>query len=415
MIRRITSILYFSLILYLLTGCGSQSENEIDTYTVKRQDFLFTVTETGELEAVNAMRISAPPIPWNLGSLKITWLIEDGTEVKEGDKLVEFDKNEVQKSMEDAQAQLEIAQSELRKAIASQNSQIEEMIADIDIARLQHRIAQLTVELAGFQAEIERKKIELQLENAAISLKRVEEKIENQKNINQQQISKLKLQVTQEQTKFEEAASTLDKLTVKAPSPGIAIIMKNRNTDIKFQTEDQVWRGLPLISLPDLSQMHSKVMINEVDISKMETNQTAQIRMDAYPDTSFKAHVTSIASLARNKSRNSKIKIFDILLLLDEHDRNLMPGMTVSCEILVEKIADTLFIPLEAVFKNEQGPFVFVKKGTGFKAQSITTGPENDDYVIVVDGIQENDQVALVDPVLQGVTATEVKIEEEKS
>ena len=94
------------LSLLILTACGSQSNNDIETYTVKRQDFLFTITETGELEAVNAMRVSAPQIPWNLGSLKITWLIEDGAEVKEGDVLVEFDKNEVQKSMEDAQAQL---------------------------------------------------------------------------------------------------------------------------------------------------------------------------------------------------------------------------------------------------------------------------------------------------------------------
>jgi RND family efflux transporter MFP subunit len=405
----------FFLSILILIACGNQQDNDIETYTLKRQDFLFTITETGELEAVNATRISAPLIPWDLGSLKITWLIEDGAEVKEGDVLVEFDKNEVQKNMEDAQAQLEIAQAELRKAQASQKSQIEEMIADLDIARLQHRIAQLTFELAGFQAEIERKKIELQLENAAIALKRAEEKIENQKNINQQEISKLKLQVSQEQTKFEEAVSTLEKLTVRAPSPGIAIIMKNRYTDIKFQTEDQVWRGLSLISLPDLSQMQSKVMINEVDISKIKLNQSAQVRMDAYPDTSFKAHVTSVASLARNKSRDSKIKIFDILLLLDEHDKNLIPGMTVSCEILVEKIADTLFIPLEAVFRNEQGPFVFVKKGTEFKAQPIITGKENDDYVIIAEGLQENDQVALVDPTPLGLSETQVELEKEES
>jgi len=383
---------------YLFYSCSNGNSDQIETFTVHRGTFLFTVTETGELEAVNAINISAPVIPWNLGSLKITRIVEDGSEVKKGEVLIEFDKGQVQQSMQNAQSDLEIAQAELRKAIASQKSQVEEMQADLEKARLQLRIAQLNYELADHKSKIEQKKIELQLKNAEIDLGQAEEKMNNQIHINQQEVSKLKLKVRQAQTSLDEAKSTIERLTVRAPSQGIAILSRNWNTGNKFQTDDQPWRGQQILRLPDLSLMQAKVMINEVDISKIDTTQQATITMDAYPDTGFKARVISIAALARNKERDSKVKVFDVIMRLEETDENLMPGMTVSCEVLVDQVEDTLFVPLDAVFKDEKGPYVFLKNGDEYARQPIETGPENDNYVIVSQGLQEEDQVALFNP-----------------
>lgn len=394
----IASISIILLGVIWIKTCSITSAAPLETYTVRRDIFRSTVTETGELEAVNALTISAPIIPWNLGSLKITRLIEDGDEVKKGDLLVEFDKGEVQKSMETAQSELEIAQAELRKAVATQKSQINEMQSDLEKASLQHRIAQLNFELADFKSDIERKKIELQLNDAEIDLDKAGQQIENQKNINQQEINKLKLKVNQAQTQLDEARTTIDKLTVLAPAPGIAIIQRNWYTDNKFQIEDQPWRGQRLIRLPDLAMMQCKVMINEVDISKIDTAQTATISLDAYPDTSFSAHVVSVAALARDKDRDSKVKVFDAILLLDESDQRLIPGMTVSCEILVEEIGDTLFIPLEGVFQDEEGPYVYLKNGKNFQRHHIKTGLENDNFVVIAEGLKENDVIALMDP-----------------
>jgi len=382
-VKRALLVLLIIVLFQLLISCGSESRNQIETYRVQRGDFLFTVTETGELEAVNALTISAPQIPWNLGALKITKIVGDGTEVEADDILIEFDKGQVQKSMEDAQSELEIARAELRKASATQKSQVKEMESDLDKAQLQLRIAQLNYELANHKSKIEQKKIELQLKNAEIDLNRAKEKIQNQIHINEQEISKLKLKVRQAQTRLEEAQGTIERLTVKAPAPGIAIIRRNWQTGNKYQADDQMWRGQQILRLPDLTLMQAKVMINEVDISKIDTTQTATITMDAYPDTGFKARVINVAALARNKDRDSKVKIFDVILLLEETDKRLMPGMTVSCEVLVEKIADTLFVPLDAIFLDESGPYVFLKNGSEFEKRPIKTGPENDKVSLI--------------------------------
>ena len=393
------SILIFFVLLPLL-GCHTRYKDEIETYTVKRGNFISAVTETGELEAVNSETITAPNISWRFGTMKITKIVDDGTQVKKGDVVVEFDIAEVQKGIDDAIAELEIAKAEYRKAKATNNSKIEELSFELEKSKIQYEISKLKLEQAVFEAEIDRKKIELDLEKAAINLDKAEQEIENQKSINNEEESKLDLKVTQVQAKLAEARETLEKFTVKASADGIAIIKKSWITREKYQIDDQVWSGWPLIGLPDLSTMQAKAQINEVDIAKIDTAQAAKISLDAYPDSSYKATVVDISSLARSKEKNSKVKVFDVIVLLSDNNPKLMPGMTVSCEITINTIQDTIFIPLEALFHKEGANIVYLRQGDKFKAQNVKIGFENDDFVLITEGLKKDDKIALTDPTL---------------
>ena len=390
------------LLIRIMTffACQSKLELEIETYEVKRGEFRATVTETGELAAVNSVMINAPSIDWRFGSLKISQLVEEGAQVQAGDTLVEFDKAEVEKAIVDAKAELEIAEAELRKTQAQQASQIEGLEADLERTRLQHRISQLNLEQAIYESDIRRQEIELELERAAISLEKAQKEIENQKAVNAEEISKLRLNINQVRSRLDEAYNTLSKLTVTSPSPGIAILERNWSTDQKIAVDDQLWDGWPMISLPDLSVMKAEVPVNEVDIAKIDTSLEAYIRMDAFPDTSFEGVVTEVSTLARNKERDSKVKVFDVVVVLDETDATLMPGMTVSCEIIVDRVENTMFVPLEALFQKNGRDLVYVKKGSGFEVRPVEIGQQNQDFVIITDGLEEGEEVALVDPTL---------------
>lgn len=400
MSKYISAMLIVILTAIAFAGCASETTPVFATHTVKRGEFVSSVTETGELEAVQSRLIVAPLISWRFGALKITQIVEDGTEVQEGSVLLQFDKNEIQKNVDEARAELDIARAELRKAQVKHQSEIEEKEADLEIARLNHRISELKLEQATFEAEIERKRIELDLEKAAIALEKAGQEIENKKSINIQEVSKLQLKVQQAQAKMDEAEEALEKLTVTAPSPGIAIIQKSWQTGLKYQVDDQPYPGWPMIGLPDLSSMKADVMINEVDISKINVGQEVLIRLDAYPDSLYHGRVSEVASLGRNKDRDSKVKVFDTTILLEGHDQQLMPGMTVSAEVIVERIPDVLFVPLEALFTREGASIVYVRKGGEYEARSVTPGRENDDYVIITEGIEEGEDVALFDPTL---------------
>jgi RND family efflux transporter MFP subunit len=381
-------------------GCQSSTEMTIETYKIERGEFLSSVTETGELAAINSELISAPNIDWRFGDLKVVFIVEDGSQVQAGDTLVEFDKAQVNQAIIDARAQLEIAQAELRKTMAQQASQIEGLEADFEQTRLQYRISELNLERATYESAIRKQEIELELEKAAISLEKAQKEIENQKAVNAEEINKLKLNLNQVQSRLNEALNTLAKMTVTSPSPGIAIIERNWATDQKIAVDDQLWEGFPMISLPDLSLMKAEVAVNEVDIAKIDTSLEAYIRMDSFPDTSFKGHVIEVATLARDLERDSKVKVFDVTVAIDENSAQLMPGMTVSCQIIVDQITDTLFVPLEALFQKGADNIVYVKKGNHFEPQPVSIGDQNQDFVIIVDGIKEGDEVALMDPTL---------------
>lgn len=393
------------LVLFFLAGivCGcSQSETrQIQVYPVTRGEFWVNVVETGELSATNSKMVSAPSISWRFGDMKITKLAEDGTEVKEGDVLVEMDPAEVQKSIIDAKAELEIAQAELNKTRADQDSKIQDLEADLKMAEISYQISTLELEQSKYKADIEKKEIQLQLDQAKISLDKARSEIENQKQIHQEEINKQQLQITQLKTNLDDAYRTLEKLSVKAPGPGLVIIETNWSTDNKWQVGEQPWSGVPLISLPDLREIKATTEINEVDISKIKLDQRVRIRLDAFPDTTFTGKVTNIAALAKNKTRKSKVKVFPVEVLLTGTHHLLMPGMTVRCDIQVDKLDSVLFVPLDGLFNKEGKKIVFQKKGNAYKAREVTTGQQNNDYVVIESGLEAGIEIALSDPTLQ--------------
>jgi multidrug efflux pump subunit AcrA (membrane-fusion protein) len=138
-----------------------------------------------------------------------------------------------------------------------------------------------------------------------------------------------------------------------------------------------------------------------VDVSKVLVGQRVEIRPDAYSDSVFTGKVETVANLAQNKDYRSKIKIFPVQIRIDGTSKTLLPGLTVSCKIIVSEVPEVLYIPLEALF-NEQGlDFVYLKSGSKFRHQPVRTGAINTDYAIISEGLKEKDLVALSNPFLK--------------
>lgn len=380
------------------TACSKEKEAEIPVTKVKNETFYIDLHEEGEIEAINSINISSPVISWRYGSLKVIQIIEDGTEVEEGDTLVAFDPSEVQKAIVDAESKLEIHYAELERLKAQQQSDLEELRADLEITKLSQQISKIQFESSEYEADIKKKEIQLTLEKANIALDQAAEEIENKKKIQKEEITQKMLSIRQAKSELDDSYNTLERLTVVAPSPGIAIIRKNWSSDAKFQIADQVWSGQEMIDLPDLNAMQADVYINEVDISKIKLGLKVQIRPDAFSDSIYTGEVMTVANLAVNKDNNSQIKVFPIEIKINGGKNKLMPGLTVSCRIIMDEIPNATFIPLDALFREGAHDYVYLKTMSGFKKQEIVTGVSNADYIIVEDGIEPGDVVALTNP-----------------
>ena len=389
------------LTLLALCGCGNRNASQIPVTQVTKGVFYIDLYEEGEIEAIRSVTIPSPTISWRYGNLKISQLVKDGQEVKVGDTLIMFDPSEVQKGIIEAEGRLEISQAELEKMAAQHQSSLEELKADYEVAHISQEISQIRFEQAEYESEIKKKEIQLNLEKANISLEQAREQIDNRIKIQREEIKQKNLSIEQDRKQLAEAHETLRKMCVTTSTPGIAIISNNWSTGNKFQVGDQCWSGFPLIQLPDLSSLKAKVSINEVDIAKIQKGQSVEIKPDAFSDSSFTGSVMSVANLAVNKEQSSKIKVFPVEVLMNETDENLLPGLTVSCRIIVDKLEDVLYLPIEAVHSDADKSFVFRKSGTGYEKVFVETGAVNSDYIIIVSGLDEKETVALVDPTVK--------------
>lgn len=406
--NKIKVVIYSFILLALFSACKKKETQEVPLGKVTRGTFYIDLYEEGEIEAINSINIASPLISWRYGNLKITELVKDGQEVKVGDTLIVFDPSEVHKGIVEAEGRVEINKADLEKMLAQHQSDLEELKADYEVTKISHEISKIRFESASHESEIKKKEIQLNLEKAEISLERAKEQIDNRIKIQKEEVKQKKLSIAQDEARLQEANETLEKLSVTTPSPGIAIIAHNWSSGNKFQIGDQCWSGFPLIQLPDLSSLKAVVKINEVDIAKITRGLQVEIKPDAFSDSIFTGTVNSVANLAVSKDHKSKIKVFPVEILINETNENLLPGLTVSCRIIIDKIDDVLYVPLEAVQAEGEKSYIYKKTAGGYDKVEVETGEANSDYVIIVKGVSENDRIALGDPY-----AVEKKKEEE--
>ncbi len=390
---------YMRLLLFIsvltLYACNSKEMQQVPYTKVERGTFYVDIYEVGEIEAVNSTNISSPNISWRYGNLKITQIVKDGTEVNKGDTLIVFDPSEVNKGIVEAEGSLEISRAELEKLTAQHQSDLEELNADYEISKLSHQISKIKFESAEYESDISKKEIQLNLEKADIALGRAKEQIDYRIKIQKEEVKQKNLSIEQNLARLNEAHETLSKLFLISPSPGIAIISLNWSSGNKFQIGDQCWSGFPLIQLPDLTSLKATAKINEVDIAKISKGLNVEIKPDAFSDSIFTGNVNAVANLAVNKSKESRAKVFPVEILINETNKNLLPGLTVSCRLIIDQIDDVLFVPIEAINAEADKYFVYKKSGSGYNKVEVEVGASNSDYTIITKGLTENDEVAL--------------------
>jgi HlyD family secretion protein len=409
--RSLVNRLIISTCIVVFTcHCSNKSDTSVQTCKTKNGTFNIEVVETGELGAVQATTISSPAMSWRYGVQKIIKIVEDGKEVKKGDTVLILDPTEVHNTIKNAKGDMDIAQTELQKTLDEQDLKIEELKADLQTAKISHEISKIEFEQASYESEIKKKEIMLSLEKARLDLEKASQVIDNTKKINVEDINQANLKIKQYQNNIDDAETTLKTLVVISPANGIAILRKNWNSGNNWQVGDQIWSGMPLIDLPDLKQLKAIADVSEVDISKIRVDQQATIKLDAFPDSIYKGKVYNIATLAKIKNdKNQRIKVFPVEVYINGSSKILMPGMTVSLKVIVNKLDHVLSIPLEALFKKDGKDFVYVKKAASFEKRPVTTGLSNNDFIIIASGIKEGEELALSDPFVKPEKNTKKK------
>lgn len=376
---QINIYLLITMIIFA-TSCSKQNETE---FTIKRGQFIQTITETGELAAVNATSFIMPRYGRYWYKMKIIGLLEHGSKVNSGDSVLQLDPSPIQKFIIEKEGDLEIQKGNLEKSIVQSNNRKSELKASLRTEQASFDLKKLELEQYRFESDVAKKIKELEFKQAEIRLNKVKRNIELNEIISENELDIQKIKVYRINEEVNNSYNVLTKLTVRTPIPGIfQVATRNRKGDF-VKIGDELYVGNLLGTVPDLTWMKVRTVVNEADFMKVFIGQEVNVRLDALSDIPFKGQISYISKLCHPVDNKSRQKIFDVEVTIKVSDERLKPGMTVSCEYLCAQLNDVLSVPAQCVESIDGKHFIYLKKGANFEKMEVKAGPSNNAYVVI--------------------------------
>ena len=304
----------------------------------------------GELRAVRSRTVFAD----TNDEAKITWLPPEGILIKTGERLVELDSTAILTRIKDAEEKLVTAENEIIRSSAQQEGQLRDFQVELSRLWLAYEKAKVEARLpADVVPRREYQEKQFALDKAKTEYENQLAKIEQKKREFAAELQVKTIDKQKSESQLNLAKSGLSAMQVKAPADGMVLYTDHWNERRKLQVGDVVWGGLPVVTLPDLTEMEVVAQVNEVDGPKISVGNQARIKLDSYPDSEITGTVKDISQTAAKASWQAKAKVFTIVLSLDKTLTDKMkPGMSAQIAVLTEALGNELLVPRAAAAFN---------------------------------------------------------------
>ena len=218
------------------------------------------------------------------------------------------------------------------------------------------------------------------------------------KIINDSEIKSIEINLRRAQSRLETAKEILESLTVRAPKSGLAIVSQSRRSGEKLKIGDEVWNNMPLVIIPEMSEMKVQMRLSETDFKYISENDSVSYSFNAMPDNWANGKITKMLPVGQPYSRDSKLKYFEVEASVDSILEMPEPGFTANCRVIVDYIKDTITVPQVAIFDEDSRKVVYVKKNKTFERREIKTGLSSQKESVVIEGLNRDEKVALTKP-----------------
>ena len=231
------------------------------------------------------------------------------------------------------------------------------------------------------------------------------------------------------QASLDQAQENLLKTTIIAPTNGIISELNIKKGERVVGTAQMA--GTDMLTIADMNRIEVRVDVSETDIPKVKVGDTTSIEADAYRNRKFVGIVSKVgvssakAGVAQNTSTDQVTNYTVHILILPQSYADLAakagkgkfpfkPGMSASVEIQTNRMINVLAVPVNAVttrdwpdsMKNKtqgsvadnirQVVFVLDDKTQTVKMKDVKTSMQDNKYIMVTDGLNENEQVITV-------------------
>jgi len=354
-----------------------------------RRDLVSAVTASGKIEAKTSVDISA-----DITGRIMQIAVREGDLVKRGQFLLQIDPAQYQAAVARSQAVVSSTEAILLQTKASRDQ----------AQRAWNRAKQLS-ELGENLIAPET------AEQAQTALEVAEANYQSSK-----------AQLEQARAGLQEAKDNLAKTRLTAPISGRVVRLAVEEGEVAVPGTFSRETGL-LMTIADLSVILANVQVDETDVVRLQTRDSVEVNIDAYPDTTFAGQVTKVSHSSKltptqtASGSNDRAVDFDVEITLKNPPPDIRPDLSCTARIVTDTRDNALSIPIIALtvrdhervpneseaeppvdtlrerFKKKEAEGVFVVRDGLATFRPVRVGVAGDDYFEVLEGLREGETI----------------------
>ncbi len=349
--RRKPVLLGAALVL-AVAGMGSyallngREPMQLSTVPATRGDIQATVSATGTLNAVITVQVGTQVS----GTIQRLF-VDYNSPVKKGQLIAQIDPATFQAKVNQAKADVESA----RAAVLNQQAAVAKAEADLATAKANVVRQQVAVQDAktkwvsrvqlfqegGISAE-ERDTAQATHDSAVADLEAGQAGVRAAQaslEVARAQLASAEAQVKLKQAALAQAQVDLDNTSINAPVDGVVVA---RNVDVGQTVAASLQAPTLFLIAQDLTKMQVDTNVDEADVGKVALGQDASFSVDAFPGQVFHGKVGQVRQ-APQVVQN--VVTYDAVVVVENPDLKLMPGMTANVKVLVAHRSQVLLVP----------------------------------------------------------------------
>ena len=289
---------------------------------------------TGIIQAVRSTELRVPEVEGNGGNVTLTRLVLNGSRVKRGDVVAEFDATSEIRLAREAAAKFDDLSHQVDQKRAEHANNVEKRTSELRQAEADLKKAGIEIRKGPILSDIDQAKNKAKLEDAQAHVASLQRSGEAHDRAELAEARVLELQRDRQKIAVDRSEKNSARLVLRAPLDGM-VALENvfRNNSMGHAQEgDQLWPGSLLIRLFDPSQMQVEVSISEADRAALSPGTKATVHLDAFPAAVFSARFDSASPVATS-GLGVPVKTFAGRFLLDQSDARLLPDLSAAVDV----------------------------------------------------------------------------------
>jgi HlyD family secretion protein len=363
---------------------------EVRMEQVGRRDLVSAVTASGKIEPKTSVDISA-----DITGRIVKIAVREGDLVKKGQFLIQIDPAQYQAAV----------------------SRAEGVVASTQATMLQTRASRDQAERAWRRAR------ELSQAGANLIAPAAVEDYKTAMDVAQATYEATGAQLSQSRASLQEARDNLSKTRLVSPISGRVTRLAVEEGEVAVPGTFSKETGL-LMTVADLSVILAKVQVDETDVVRLTPDDSVEVTIDAYQDTTFVGRVTRVSHSAQltatqtASGSNDRAVDFDVEVTLQDPPEDIRPDLSCTARVVTDTRSNALSIPiialtvrdhervpnetsentppadtLKAKRRNREAEGVFVVRDGIATFRPVKVGIAGDEYFEVLDGVREGETI----------------------